>query len=184
MGVSGLFLYFGSTRASSRGGRFESGGQDPPADGDRLARGVEDREYQPRAKRVLAAIALVHEAEARADQHLLTELQRAAQRIPLVGGPAELELTRDLAADATRAKVVARRTGVGSIEQAVVVPLDRVLHRGEQLLALLARRAGVGILVEFDPRPIRQHRTASTKSTCCISRTKVIWSPEARQPKQ
>ena len=37
-----------------------------------------------------------------------------------------------------------------------MVPLDRLLHRGERLLALLARGSGVRILVQLDAGPIGQ----------------------------
>ena len=79
------------------------------------------------------------------------------QGVPVVGRPAELELTGDVAGQTTIAKVGAGGARIGAGEQPLVVPLDGDVHRLDQRLAAGALlRAPRGRLGELDAGPIGQ----------------------------
>ncbi len=109
--------------------------QDPTAEGNRITVLRHDREHHPAAERVLQPTGFVGERQAGVAQRIARQPDTAAQRIPVVGRPAQLELTGDVAGQAALAQVVACRAGVVAGQQALVVPLDGRAHRLDQLLA-------------------------------------------------
>ena len=64
------------------------------------------------------------------------EAETLRQGVPRVGGPAEPVPAHLVAVEAPGPQVAAGRAGVGRGEQPVVVPLDRLLHRLDEPLAL------------------------------------------------
>ncbi len=131
--------------------RIVGSGQDPTAERQRLARLGEDREHHPRPERVLHLVALVPERQPDRLQDVGRRAQPPRERIPVVGRPTELELASDVAGEATPAEIVTSGPGVGVVQQALVIPLDGLVHRFDELLAprsflRLARRG----VVELD----------------------------------
>ena len=132
--------------------RIVGAGQDPTAERERLARLGEDREHHPASERVLHLVALVAERQTHRLHHVGGCAQPTRQLVPVVGSPTQLELAGDIARESAPTQIVARLTGVGVVQQALVVPLDRLVHRFGELLAArpflrLARRG----VVELDP---------------------------------
>ncbi len=130
--------------------------EDAPAEGDRAAGGVADREQHAGPEEVLRPAAPVDEAEARVGQDVLGQLQRLGQGVPVVGRPAQPELAHDVAVVAARAQVVAGRAGVGRAQQPLVVPVDGLLHGVEQLGAPLVVAPHLLVLVQRDAGPVGQ----------------------------
>ena len=106
---------------------------------------------------------------------------RASQ---LVGRPPQAELTHHVTVVAPRTQVVASRSGVGSAQQPLVVPLHGALHGVEQLGPTLWSRPDSESSCSVIPARSARNRTASTKSRCSMARTKLMASPDAWHPKQ
>ena len=83
--------------------------QDAPAEADRVAVHVEDREQHPAPEDVGLAVAAVEEAEPGVDEHVVGQLQRLDQLVPALGRPAELVRAHLVAVEAPRAQVAAGR---------------------------------------------------------------------------
>ena len=90
-------------------GRVRAARQDPPAEGDRLAGLVEDREQQAGPEGVLQPVAPVEEGQTALPQRPLRPGQAGGERVPVVGRPAEPEPAGDGPVDAPAAQVVPRR---------------------------------------------------------------------------
>ena len=119
-------------------GRIVGAGQDPTAEREGFARLGEDREHHPTPERVLHLVALVAERQPNRLHHIGRRTEPSRQLVPVVGRPAELELACDVAGEAASAQVVTSLSGVGVGQEALVVPLDRLVHRLDQLLAASA----------------------------------------------
>jgi hypothetical protein len=109
--------------------------QDPPPEGDRLAAVGEDREQHPCAERVLQLAPRVAKGEPVVVQQLGVDPRLAGERVPVVRRPPDLELAGDVAAQPTATQVIPSRARVGRVEQPIVVPVDRLLHRLHEALA-------------------------------------------------
>ena len=104
----------------------------------------------------MAAVTLVDEAEARAFEHLGRQVEPGAHRVPLVGGPAQFELASNVPVNTPGLEVLPRRTGVGAIDEALVVPGNGLIHGGHELGLLLARRGRRIVLVQGDAGAVGQ----------------------------
>ena len=131
--------------------------QDSASDGDRATSGIEDGEYDTAAQEVLCPTPLVDEAKARSLKDLLRGPKVPAELIPVVGSPANAELSDDLRVIATTSQVAASHTGVWGIEEAVVEERHRPLHRLEKGRPILAVGPAALILVQGDPRSVGEH---------------------------
>ncbi len=147
----GLAVDLGLRRVLVLGG-VRAARQDPPAEGDRLAGLVEDREEQAGPEGVLQPVAPVEEGQPALPQRPLRPGQAGDERVPVVGRPTEPEPAGDGPVDAAAAQVVPGGPPVGRGEQALVVPLDGRLDGLEQLLAAAAVPAlAPGRVPERDP---------------------------------
>ena len=81
---------------------------------------------------------------------ILVEAQPGAQRVPVVGCPAEAEPADHLTVVAPTAQVVAGRPGVGRGQETSVVPLGGLLHGVEVDLPALAVPTRGGVLPDGD----------------------------------
>ncbi|CAB4790377.1 unannotated protein [freshwater metagenome] len=118
-----------------------------------MTRGVKDGKNDSCSKRVLFATPLVNKAEAGTFQVLRRKIECATERIPVIGRPAQLELTYRLAVIATRSQIVASRTRFGCLQELLVVPGHGTLHDIKELFALLTNSARPFVVLELDTGP-------------------------------
>jgi hypothetical protein len=121
-----------------------------PAEAERVALGVEDREHQPVAELVLQLVGLVHEGQAGVDQVVAGEpelLEVVAQPVPPVGCVAQAEAASGVAEEAPRPQVLTSDPGRRVVEEQPVVEVDGGLVHGHQPVAPQALLALVGIVV-------------------------------------
>ena len=131
-------------------GRVGTAGQDPSPERHRLARGVADGEQDPGPEGVLQAPPPVDEAQAGTLGDSGGQTQTAAQLVPVVGGPPQPEAAHHLTVVAPAAQVVTGRSGVGALQQPLVVPRHGLLHGPEAGLAAPGVPARGGVLVDGD----------------------------------
>ena len=120
---------------------------DAAAETHRMPLGVEDGKQHPRPKEVLQASGLVGETQACGGCGLAVEAKGLAQHVPAVGCPADAIPLHLVGIEAPTAQVRACSRRVGRGLQPLVVELHRLLHPGQQALALLAggRLGPVGV---------------------------------------
>ena len=84
------------------------------------------------------------EPETGVDERALGDIEPLGERIPIVGRPAQLVGADLVARDATFTEVGTSSAGIGSLEETLVIPVDRLFHGLDQPRSLGPTSAFVG----------------------------------------
>ena len=157
LGVDGRFLGVLVLRLGPLGQRLpRSGREDPATEGDRTARGIADGEQHAGPEGILGPAPLVDETQPRVGQNPIRQFQRPAERVPVIGGPAQPETSHHVAVVTAGAQVVPGGAGIRGAQQTLVVPDHGPFQRVEELDPPLAVLAHLGVLMESHAGPVGQ----------------------------
>ena len=166
--------------------RAVAAGHRPSAERDGIAVGAKIGNMTRSRNASCMAVATVEEPEPGVAQHVVGEPERAGERVPVVGRPAELVGADDVAVVAARAEVgrAPRAASGASSSRSWYHSTAAVMASTRPRPALPLARGGRVVVAELDAGSPASRSTASAKSRCSTSRTKVMTSPFAWHPKQ